>query len=113
LPRSRCDEQEDGEGVEHALVAAEDVGVHGRHHGQDDGADSHVDLLSEEEVAGVSGDVVPRHRGEHPESVGDHAGHREQEQVVDVAEERADLGPEDRTCRALWEGSGGHQCPVR
>ena len=92
--RERKDEQEedDGQAVEDTAVTAEDVRVHGRHDAEHDRPDGDVDLLTEDVVVRIAGDVVPGNRPEHPEAVGDDRPDRREQEVVDVAQERADLG---------------------
>ena len=85
------EQEDDRKPVERDAELAVDLGVDRSGGREEDDADGDVDELPEDVVVGIARDVVPRHRLEHPESVGDERAGRQEEQVVEVAEEGAEL----------------------
>ena len=89
-------------------MAAVDLGIDCGNDREDDHADGDVDLLSEDVVVGIAGDVMAGDGREHPEAVRADAAHRHEQEVVDVAKEGAELGSHMGTGCGLWERSGCH-----
>ena len=84
-------EQDEAGPVERPAHAPVHVRVDDRRRREEHDSPDDVDDLAKDVVARVAGDVVPRHRLEHPEPVGEQPPGGQEEQVVDVAQERAEL----------------------
>ena len=104
------EEQDDDGAVERPADTAVHVRVDGRGRGEEHDADDDVDRLPEGVVAGVARNVVLRHGLEHPEPVGEQAAGGREQQVVEVAQERAELPGEGLRAGGLVDAGdgGGH-----
>ena len=86
--RDHEQEQEQGDRVELAPVAPEDVGVEERHAQHRDAADGRVDRLPDDVVVGAARHVVARDPRDEVQAVADERRDRSEEDPVEVPDER-------------------------
>ena len=100
-------EQDDRRAVQRPADPPVGVRIDGRRRGEEHDADGDVDGLPEDVVAGVPGDVVLRHGLQHPQPVDEQAAGGREQQVVEVAQERAELPGEGLCAGGLVDAGDG------
>jgi hypothetical protein len=99
-------EEKERDAIEHTAETPIGVGVDRSGDGERDRAEDHVDALADEVEVRLAGDVMARDVGEDPQTVGDDSADDGEQEIVEMAQEGADLGGQMRA-NGLFD-SGSH-----